>query len=217
MRGARLALGFVALFTPTLALAQTPPAPPAAPPAAAAATPAATAPSATGAADYFPLKTGARWTYKVNEITIVVKAGAADADGTKLETLVGDKVVASEVVKVTADSVTRVKINDAPITPPVQILKLTGGKPVKGDKWMVDSKIRGADVKGEFVIKDDADVVKVAGADVKCVCVEGADFDIAQTKTAVKYWFAPGKGVVKLSYSIQGVEAVLELKEYTDK
>ena len=40
--------------------------------------------------------------------------------------------------------------------------------------------------------------------------------EIAGTRTGVKYWFAPGKGIVKLSYTIAGTEAVLELVEYTE-
>ena len=48
------------------------------------------------------------------------------------------------------------------------------------------------------------------------VCVDGPEFEIAGTKTAVKFWFAAGKGQVKISYSIGGNEQVLELKEYSE-
>lgn len=195
MRMARLALGSVALFVSSVALAQT---------------------AAPAAGDYYPMKPGAKWVYKVGETTITVKVAGSDGDGTKLVTEVNGKEVASEVLKVTADGIVRSKINTAAVTPPVQILKLTGGKAVKGDKWKVESVVQNSPVKGEFTIKDDAEKLKVQGTDYTAVCVEGAEFDIAGTKTAVKQWFVPGKGVVKLMYSIQGSEAVLELKEYTE-
>ena len=205
MRLPRLALGSAALLVASAVLAQAPPA---------ASAPAPAAPPASG--DFYPIKPGAKWVYRVGETTITVKVAGPDGDGTKLETEVNGKTVASEVVKVTPDGVSRIKINTAAITPPVQILKLQGGKAVKGEKWKVESTIQGSAVKGEFSIKDDAEKVKIQGVDYSAVCVEGPEFDIAGTKTAVKYWFVGGKGVVKLMYSIQGNEAVLELKEYTE-
>ncbi len=194
MRMARLALGSVALFVSSVALAQTPPA----------------------AGDYYPMKPGAKWVYKVGETTITVKVAGADGDGTKLVTEVNGKEVASEVLQAKADGLYRTKINTAAITPPVQILKFTGGKVVKGDKWAVSSTVQNSPIKGEFMIKDDAEKLKVQGVDYTAVCVEGAEFDIAGTKTSVKQWFVPGKGVVKLMFNIQGSESVLELKESTD-
>ena len=188
--------------------------------AAATAAVAQTAPTAPPAGDFYPLKTGSKWTYKVGETTITVKASASDADGTTLDTEVNGKAVASETIKVSPEGVFRTRINKAKIEPPVQILKLSGGKATKGDKWKVDSTIQTAKVTGEFVVKDDAEKVKVPagpnGEFPNAICVEGNDFDIAGTKTTVKYWFVAGKGVVKLMYNIQGNEAVLELKEFAE-
>ena len=42
------------------------------------------------------------------------------------------------------------------------------------------------------------------------------DIDINGSKFAVRMWFARDKGLVKVAYTIQGVEMVLELKEYTE-
>ncbi len=200
MRVARLALGSAFLFVSTIALAQ-PPAPAVGP---------------TGSGDFYPLKPGTKWTYKVADTTIVVQVAGTDSEGTKLETKVADKVVASEVLKVSPDKISRVKINSAAITPPVDILRFEGGKVVKGAKWKIESKIQDATVKGEFTVKDDKEKIEVGAGKFEAVCVEGPEFDIAGTKTAVRYWFVAGKGIVKLSYSIQGNEAVLELKEYTE-
>jgi hypothetical protein len=48
------------------------------------------------------------------------------------------------------------------------------------------------------------------------IYVEGAKLNVAGTETAVKYWFAKTKGIVKLSYTINGQEAILELKSYEE-
>jgi hypothetical protein len=191
-RTVRLALGALVVFVASAALAQT-------------------------STDLYPLKKDTKWVYKVGETTITVKVTAADANGATLETLVNDKAVASEVIQVKADGVYRTKINKADINPPVKILELKDGKAVaKGAKWDVKSKIQDQEVKGTFTVKDDAEAVKVPAGDFKAVVVDGPDFEIAGTKTGVKYWFSPGKGIVKLTYNIAGNEAVLELKEYTE-
>ncbi len=191
-RTVRLALGAVVLLAASVAMAQP-------------------------ATDYYPLKPNTKWVYKVGETTITVKVASADANGATLETLVNDKAVASEVIQVKPDGVYRTKINKADITPPVKILELKDGKvAAKGTKWKVDSKIQDQPVKGEFTITDDKEKVKVPLGEFEAVVVNGPDFEIAGTKTGVKYWFAAGKGIVKLTYSIAGNDAVLELKEFTE-
>jgi hypothetical protein len=178
---------------------------------------ASTAMAQMATTEYYPLKNGSKWVYKVAETTITVKVSNVTKDGATLETLVNDKPVASEVIQVTKDGVFRSKINKADITPPVKILELKDGKPAaKGAKWKVDSKIQDQPVKGEFVVKDDKEKVKVPAGEFTAVVVDGSDFEIAGTKTGVKYWFVAGKGIVKLTYSIAGNDAVLELKEYTE-
>ena len=170
----------------------------------------------TGGSDYYPLKVGTKWVYKVLETTITVKVASADADGAKLEVEVNGKAVASEVIKVTPEGIFRTKINNAKIDPPVMILKLKDGKATKSDKWKIASTIADQKVNGEFSVKDDKEKIKTAIGDLEAIAVEGNEFDIAGTKTSVKYWFVAGKGVVKLMYNIQNNEAVLELKEYSE-
>ena len=177
-------------------------------------------PAAAITTEYFPLKEGTTWVYKVGESDVTVKAGATDKGETKLETMANGKTVASETVVVKADGVYRTKINATEIVPAVKILELEtkDGKLVpkaKGAKWAVTSKVQQQEVKGEFMIGDPAKV-KFMDKDVDCVYVEGPKFNIAGTETTVKYFFAAGKGIVKLSYSIQGVEATLELKSFEE-
>ena len=168
--------------------------------------------------DLFPLKPKAKWVYKLpdgQEVTVVVagteKVGSEDC--TKLDVIVGGQTKATELYYVKADGVYRAKVKDDKIDPPVKILMLPAKK---GDSWKVDSKVGTQTVKGEFKITDDKAKVKVAGGDFDAVLVEGADFDIAGTKTSLKQWFVAGKGIVKTTFSIQGTESALELKEYVE-
>ena len=177
-------------------------------------------PSAAGTpgSEYYPLKVGNKWVYKVGDTTTIeMKVEKIDAGEATLNTYVNNKQVASEAVKVQADGILRTKINGTAINPPVKFLAL----PVKtGEKWSVNSKITvtGQEhaIKGEFVVKNDKEKIKVKEKDYETVVVDGPEFDIAGTKTAVKYWFAANKGVVKLTYNIAGNEAVLELTEFTE-
>lgn len=206
----KLLLGLSFALLAGFVVGQTPPVvPPVTPPAAAVTT------------DYFPLKEGSKWVYKVGESEVTVQVGISEKGETKLETFAIGKLVASESVKVQNDGVYRTKINATAIEPPVKILELETNKDgklvpkAKGTKWPVNSKVQAQAVTGEFAIGDPVKI-KLADKDVDCVYVEGPKFNIAGTETSVKYYFAPGKGIVKLSYSIQGAEATLELKDYVE-
>lgn len=169
------------------------------------------------ASDLFPLKKGNKWVYKVDaqEVTVeVVGSEKVDKDELmKVVTKVGGQEKATEYYLVKADGIYRAKVNNDKIDPPVMILKL----PVKkGETWKIDSKVNTQTVKGEFKVADDNVKVTVpAGTFEKAVLVEGNDLDIAGTKTSVKQWFVAGKGIVKLTYTIQQTESTLELKEFT--
>ncbi|MFO0797042.1 MAG: hypothetical protein U0804_06160 [Gemmataceae bacterium] len=169
------------------------------------------------APDLFPTKVGAKWTYKINDQDVTVTVSGTekvgDKDGFKFDTAVGGQVKQSEVYYVTADGVYRAKVGDKKVEPAVQILKL----PAKKDAaWDVDSKVGSEGLKGKFKVTDEKAKVKVGGADVEAVLVEAVDFDVAQTKIAIKQWFAPGKGVVKVEYTIQGTTTTMELKDYAE-
>ena len=104
-RTARLALGAVVLLAASAAMAQN-----------------------AATTDLYPLKKDTKWVYKVGETSITVRVASADAAGATLETLVNDKVVATETLEVKADGVYRTQINKAKIEPPVKILQLKAGK-----------------------------------------------------------------------------------------
>ena len=193
LRTLRLIAGAIAVLVASTAIAQTP------------------------GSEFFPLKKGSKWVYKVadQEVTVVVAGNEkfGNEDCTKVDTMVGGQVKASELYFVKADGIYRAKVKDDKVDPPVKILQL----PIKkGDSWKIDCKVGTQTVKGEFKLTDDKVKVKVAAGEFDAVLVEGNDLDIAGTKTTVKQWFVANKGIVKLSYTIQQTESTLELKEYTE-
>jgi hypothetical protein len=210
-----------ALAAGTVVIAQAPPAPgaapaPAAPAAAAPAAPAAAAPATPAITnELYPLKVASKWTYKLGETQVVeiVVESIKDGEAT-LSTRVNGKAVAKESVKVMADGVYRTKINDAPVNPPVKFLAL----PVKKDtKWSIDSKVQEQPIKGNYIIKEEKEKIKTKdNKEYDCVVVDAPELDVAGTKTSVKQWFSPTKGLVKLSYIIANYEATIELVEYVE-
>ena len=71
-----------------------------------------------------------------------------------------------------------------------------------------------ATLKGEYMIAD-VKKEKLPVGEVDCTLVE-AKLNIAGTDTVIRYWFAPGKGQVKISYSIASNEQAMELKTYEE-
>ena len=167
--------------------------------------------------DLFPLKAKSKWVYKGTDHEVTVQVSGTeklgDKDCTKVETLVNGQVKATELYYADKDGVYRAKVKDEKIEPPVKLLAL-GQK--KDFSWKVDSKVGAQAVKGEFKIKEEKEKVKTPLGEFECVFVEGLDMDIAGTKTTVRQYFAPGKGLVKIGFVIQGTESTLELKEYTE-
>ena len=198
LRTLRLAGGAAVLLAASTILAQAPPAPP--------------------GSDLFPLKQKSKWVYKVADQEVVVEVNGTEKIGTdeftKVETKVGGALKATELFQIKSDGVYRVKVKEDKVEPPVKILALP---PTKDATWKIDSKVGSQSVKGEFKIKDVKEPVTVPAGKFDAVVVDGPDFDIAGNKTSIKQWFVPGKGIVKLVFSIQGsTESVLELKEYTE-
>lgn len=213
-RISRLICGSLTLVGLAAAVGAQAPAPgtPAAP-APAAPAPAPAAPAAT--TDLFPLKAGSKWKYKLSdgqEVEIRVD-GIKDGEA-NLSTLVQGRAVARESVKVQADGVYRTKINDAAITPPIKLLAL----PAKKDAtWTVDSKVSEQALKGKYTVKDEKDKVKTKdNKEYEAVSVDAPDLDVAGQKATVKTWYSPGKGMVKLSYTVNNYEATIELVEYIE-
>lgn len=173
------------------------------------------APQAEG---YFPLKVGAKWTYKVGDNTIEVRVVKVDKvggeDQFQVDTIVGKDPKTSEWYAVRPDGVYRVKVKDDKLEPAVKVLPV----PVKKDAaWDVNSKVGTQTVKGAMKVLSDKEKVKVGETEYETVFVEGKDLDVAGAKTTVRIWFAKGKGIVKEEFVLQTNETVkLELKTYEE-
>jgi hypothetical protein len=164
----------------------------------------------------FPLKAKTKWTYKVGDQTVeVVVAGTEkfnNEDCTKVETLVNGKVIASELYSVKPDGVYRVRVKDDKVDPPIKVVPT----PAKKDgNWEFKSKVGQQSVSGKFVVKSESEKIKLGDKEYDTVLIEGADLDIAGTKTGVRLWLAKNVGIVRLAYKIQDSESVLELSGVT--
>jgi len=163
--------------------------------------------------EYYPLKPGTKWVYTVmgSQITMKVdkKEKIGEVECWKIATIVNDKEVASEHVSVTDDGIYRNALNGQKPEKPVMFLKLP---PKKDDKWDIDTKISGQVIKGKFVVKEEK--AKVGGKDYDTFVSEGKDIDINGKLTTIKYWFAKDIGIVKLSFTMDGQDTVLELEKY---
>jgi hypothetical protein len=158
---------------------------------------------------WYPLKKDTTWTFKVAGNAIVMKVTGQDKDGTKVETIVNNKSIANEHILVKEDGIYRTAINGLKPESPVLFFKLP---PKAGLSWDVDTKIQGQAIKGKFTTSEEE--VTVGAGKYKTFKVAGNDFDIAGMKTNITYWFAENVGIVKLSFSLGGMDAVLELDKF---
>lgn len=158
----------------------------------------------------YPLKVGNTWTYKVSGGEVQVKVEKKEADSYKLETSAQGKVAATENVQVKDDGVYRVGVNGLKPEAPIKFLDL---KAKKGDKWPVDTKVQGQEIKGDFVLKEE-DVTVPAGTYKGATLVEGVNFKIAGMDTTIKCWYAKDVGIVKLEFKLGGQDATLELTKF---
>ena len=197
MRTFRLVVGGVVLLVASSALAQQP-----------------------AGADLFPLKVGSKWVYKFGEkevtVTVVGTEKVGTDDGFKTETKVEGQQPATELFLVKSDGVYRAKVKEDKIDPPFKMISL----PAKKDTaWKVDSKVGSQGIKGEFKIIDEKAKVKVPAGEFEAILVECAECEVAGTKMLIRNWYVPGKGAVKISYTVldeKKQENVLELKEYVE-
>lgn len=163
---------------------------------------------------YYPLEVGNTWTYQVmgNPITMKVEKHekVGDVMTAKIITEVSGQTVASENVAVQDDGIYRYAINGQQPESPAKFLALP---PEADATWEVKTKIQNQDITGSFVLKSEK--ITVGETEYDTILADGQNFQIAGQKTSIKYWFAEGVGIVKLSFSLDGQDAVLELQEFT--
>jgi hypothetical protein len=190
----------------------------------------------------YPIATGFRWVYRVTDrkapkmpegaaktpATVVVTAGGKQLFSVKrnkqdepnenvvgfdLQVLGGGKTLQEQVL-VDRDGVYRVSGAGKSIVPPLRILKANAKK---GESWTCDSQSENANMKGEFVILDDAEVVQVPAGSFKTVLVRSRDFMVGAQPLQIATWYAPNIGMVKQHIQTGNHEVVLELEKYEKK
>jgi hypothetical protein len=168
------------------------------------------------APDYYPLKPGTKWHYRVttngrtgtftNQISKIEKID--DLPLARLEAIVNDKVVASEHLRSDDKGVYRHRFNGLESKPAIQLLRY----PVKdGDTWETDFVI--GTEKGKAVTVVGKEEVKVPAGTYQTVRVR-VDTDSGGQKISTTYWFADGIGFVKQAIDLGGRKTVLELEKY---
>jgi hypothetical protein len=167
--------------------------------------------------DYYPLREGTKWHYRVEvggkmvQVTNQI-AKVETIDGqplARLETVVGGQVTASEHLRTTAQGIFRHRYNGIDVTPPLCLLKY----PVKdGESWASDVKIGGMQLKVRCRVGREEEVEVPAGK-YKAVTSD-VETEVGGVKITTKYWFASGVGVVKQTADLGGKAVSLQLEKF---
>jgi hypothetical protein len=161
----------------------------------------------------YPLKKGAKWTYKSNKGTIEVsvkgtmKIGMDEAF--ELETRFDGTPQAVEFVAVRPDGLYRVKVGTVEVKPALQFLKF----PVKkGESWMVTSAYGPETITGKFTIGETE--VDWNKEKKKAITVSSTEMTANGQKVSLEYTFVEGIGLFAQTSSLMGMQAKLELIKY---
>jgi hypothetical protein len=167
----------------------------------------------TKTSDLYPTAIGTVWRYRTagNEILVrVAKQEKIDrANCALVESVMGDKVVASEHIAVQPDGLYRYTMAGQKADPPIRFLKLPAKK---GDVWEVASKLGGQELKVTY--ETDEEEITVPAGKFRTVVTRTRDFQAAGQKMAAKIWYAKDVGMVKTEMTIAGNKVVIELEKY---
>lgn len=175
--------------------------------------------------DYYPMKVGTKWIYRLagQDAKFTVTATREEKVGNvtcvKFEATLREQVVGTEHIAFQQDGFYRYKFNDAAIEPAICFCK-PGAK--KDDKWKLDFKV--GDSKASVGYDTDYQDVKVPAGEfknalvvkaeaVEKVSVDGKEKDQV-TKTTI--WFVKGKGIVKQFVEIGDVKVYLDLESIVE-
>lgn len=178
--------------------------------------------------EFYPLRVGNQWTYKVTAGDAPVQKVVITVDQQenyqykftqnnkeitesivrfRLKTVSGSKEL-FEHVAVLADGVYRFTTAGKEITPPMCFLKL----PLKaGVSWTVDSLSENVQLTGTFTCAEDT--VKAAGGP-QALRVSSKDFQLGTEKMTLDSWFAVNTGLVQQRVRIGNNEVLLELEAF---
>lgn len=167
---------------------------------------------------YYPLKVGTKWHYQITAggqqksatVTVVKHEKVGKVMCALLETSRDGKVVAKENIAPGDDGIYRYSAGGEEIKPPLCFLKLP---PKKGASWKVEFKAGDSAGKATFT-SDEAEITVPAGK-FKTVTSTTTDFEVANEKVPVTYWFAKDAGIVKQVLKFGGQEITIELTKIT--
>jgi hypothetical protein len=164
--------------------------------------------------EYYPLKEGSVWHYKLGDAKFRLKATKKEDFNNKtawrLEMIgEGDRTMSFEHLFPTKDSVARLGFEGNKAEPAVMFLK---NKP--GEEWAVDSKIGKETLKGKF--KSSEEKIKVGDKEYETIVTTGDDIDGGGMKFSFKTYFAKKVGMVKQTITMGNQTVVIELEKYEE-
>jgi hypothetical protein len=170
--------------------------------------------------DYYPLKVGTKWTFKLSGQTekFVLSAVKEEKVGTqdcvKVEARLGDQLKGSEHIAVLNDGVYRFKYGDQAIEPPVCFFRPSGKK---GVSWPFSFKFGPNTATGKFEMDvEDVEVPagKFPGAFVvRAEANEKPAMGEAEMRSTTTIWLAKHVGIVKQVITIGDTRITLELEK----
>lgn len=169
------------------------------------------------AADYFPLKVGTKWTYRIDngsgqKVRLSRQVTGTEADGSARLEIITDqqKDRGTERVLTNGQGVFRVEMSGYAVTPPLCLLKYPA-KP--GQTWDSDMKTGVgplAKVHGSQGAPEEVEVPAGKYRAIPCTIVVTAGSE----KSTNVFWFAEGVGIVKQRSELGDVSVVVELTKY---
>jgi hypothetical protein len=162
--------------------------------------------------EYYPLKAGTKWEYKVGDRKLTAQVAKHEKVGDVMcalvEVLAEGKVVATEHIAVQEDGIYRYTLQGDKYDPPLRILKLP---PAKGDTWTFETKLKKENVKGNFAVAE-VDVTVPLG---KYKAYESkSTFKSGDQDITITFWFAKDVGMVKQVLKSGSTEFVVELEKF---
>lgn len=164
-------------------------------------------------AEYYPVKIGTQWTFKIGEQAdrFVWTAVKTEKVGTQecivFEGKLKDQVVGSEHVAILKNGIFRFKLGENVIDPPVCFFKSNA----KGESWKQDFKLGETSTSAKYTASiEDVEVPAGKYKDAILIQTEASDKD-AQVKASI--WFVKNVGMVKQSFEFGNVKYSLVLEK----
>ena len=168
--------------------------------------------------DYYPMKTGTKWTYRVDSgngksVTVISQIAKNETiDGqsmARLEIAVNGNVAATEHLTSTAEGVFRCRYNGVEVSPPLCILQY----PFKEDAtWEANPTIGAQALKVKLVSAKLEEVATPVGKYKAAPVV--SETIVNGTKITTRLWFVADMGIVKQDTDIGEQKIKMELIKF---